>query len=51
MGRVVNRWVVLENIADFQEKIRAEKDPERRRVLRELLLQEHEKLRQRDLEG
>lgn len=47
----MNRWVVLKNIADFQEKIRAEKDPERRRVLQELLLQEHEKLRQRDLEG
>lgn len=46
----MNRWVVIANIADFREKIRTEKDVERRRVLKELLLKEHEKLRHLDTE-
>jgi hypothetical protein len=40
-----NQWVITTNINDFKDKLRAETDPDKRRVLERLLATEEEKLR------
>lgn len=45
-----NRWVVTSNITHFKEKLAAESDAEKRRVLAELLAKEEKKLREMGLD-
>lgn len=39
-----NEWIVQTNIADFKRKLDIESNPEKRRILRELLRNEEAKL-------
>jgi len=39
----MTEWVTLKNIQDFKRKIAEEKDPEKRRILEELLAKEQAK--------
>jgi len=43
---MANRWIALNNIARFREKLRVETDAEKRRVLEQLLKTEQERLAQ-----
>lgn len=43
-------WVARSNIEHFKEKLSAERDPERSRILKQLLAKEEEKLRQLESE-
>lgn len=40
----MSAWVTDQNIQDFKRKIAEEKDPEKRRILEQLLVQEQQKL-------
>lgn len=40
----MTEWVTLKNIEDFKPKLGEEKDPEKRRILQELLAKEQMKL-------
>ncbi len=40
----MNCWIIVQNIVDLRQKIASENDPERRRVLRDLLRAETRKL-------
>jgi hypothetical protein len=40
----MTEWVTLKNIEDFKRKLGEEKDPEKRRILQELLAKEQMKL-------
>lgn len=41
----MSRWVTTANIQDFREKLATATDPEKRRILVELLAKEEERLR------
>lgn len=41
----MSRWVTKANIQDFREKLTATTDPEKRRIIAELLVKEEERLR------
>ena len=43
----MSEWVIEKNIEDFTRKIATEKDPEKRRILEELLAKEQAKRGQR----
>lgn len=40
----MSRWVTMANIQDFREKIATTTDPEKRRILIELLAKEEQRL-------
>ncbi|HKT17383.1 MAG TPA: hypothetical protein VJR47_05025 [Stellaceae bacterium] len=44
----MNRWIAAKNVDDFRRKLANEKDPDRRRILAELLASEEQKLREPD---
>jgi hypothetical protein len=41
---MTDEWVTQKNIEDFKQKLEEEKDREKRRILKELLLKEQIKL-------
>jgi hypothetical protein len=41
----VDSWIAIKNLNDFRRKLAEEKDPDKRRVLTELIAKEEQKLR------